>query len=401
MAEFNFDFFVGTKIVFGKNASHQVGEELSSRGLTKPLIVTDRGIIGAGLLKHIEESLSDQGIEWGIFDEVPPNPPSATVVKGVEIFNANNCDSLIAVGGGSSMDACKAISMMVTNDGDINDYDSFIGTKTFENPGYPVITIPTTSGTGSETTIAAVITNEETNWKSSTVSPYMSPVAALVDPEITIGLPPHITAATGVDALTHAIEAYTSLGALNGGSPITDTLALKAINLISNNLRQAYSQGSNYQARENVMAGSMIAGMAFLNVGLGSTHALAHPLGGYYDVPHGVANAILLPYVMKFNLSACPERFADIAKAMGETVDGLSTLEAAEKAVKAVEQLVEDTDIPLLSSFKIKEEDWQRMAEDAFRDNNSKTNPRKSSVTDLLNIYLSANNKQAKPLVNS
>lgn len=391
MTELNFDFFVGTQIVFGKNSSHRVGEELASRKLRKVMIVTDKGIINAGLLTHIKESLSNQGIEFIVYDGVPPNPPSATVVKGVKVFSENDCDSLIGVGGGSSMDTCKAISMMTTNEGDINDFDSFIGTRAFEKPGYPVITIPTTAGTGSETTMAAVITNEKTHWKSSTTSPYMSPTVALVDPVITLGLPPHITAATGVDALTHAIESYTALGALNGGSPLTDALALKAIHLISGNLRQAYSRGENYQARENMMAGSMIAGMAFLNVGLGSTHALAHPLGGYYDIPHGVANAILLPYVMKFNLSACPGRFANIAKAMGENVEGLSTLEAADKAVKAVEKLVEDTNIPSLSSYNIKDEDWERMAEDAFKDNNSKTNPRKSSVEDLLNIYKKAN----------
>lgn len=391
MTDMNFDFYVGTNVLFGKDASYKTGEELAARNLKKVMIVTDKGIVNAGLLNHIKESITFEGIEVVVFDEVPPNPPSATVVKGVEIFNENNCDSLVAVGGGSSMDACKAISMMITNNGDINDFDSFIGTRTFENPGYPVITIPTTAGTGSETTMAAVITNEKTHWKSSTVSPYMSPVAALVDPAITLGLPPHITAATGVDALTHAIEAYTAVGALNGKSPVSDALALQAIQLISGSLRQAYARGDNYEAREQMMSGSMIAGMAFLNVGLGGTHALAHPLGGYYDIPHGVANAILLPYVMKFNFSACPERYADIAKAMGENVEGLTVIEAAEKAIDAVTRLVKDTDIPLLSTYNVKDEDWQRMAEDAFKDNNSNDNPRKCSVEDLLNIYLEAN----------
>jgi len=392
MTDMNFDFYVGTNVLFGKDASYKAGEELAARDLKKVMIVTDKGIVNAGLLSHIRESITFEGIEVVVFDEVPPNPPSATVVKGVEVFNENNCDSLVAVGGGSSMDACKAISMMLTNDGDINDFDSFIGTRTFENPGYPVITIPTTAGTGSETTMAAVITNEKTHWKSSTVSPYMSPVVALVDPAITLGLPPHITAATGVDALTHAIEAYTAVGALNGKSPVSDALALQAIQLISGSLRQAYARGDNYEAREKMMSGSMIAGMAFLNVGLGSTHALAHPLGGYYDIPHGVANAILLPYVMKFNLSACPERYADIAKAMGENIEGLTVIEAAEKAVDAVTKLVKDTDIPLLNTYNVKDEDWQRMAEDAFKDNNSNDNPRKCRVEDLLNIYLEANN---------
>ncbi len=394
MAEVNFQFFVGTKIVFGKGVSNQVGEELSTRGFKKTLIVTDQGIVNAGLLKPIIQSLESAKVEFVVFDEVPPNPPIETVVKGVDIFQANACDSLVAIGGGSSMDACKAISMMTTNDGNVMDYD--IGGKTFENPGQPIVTIPTTSGTGSEVTQWSVITDEERNWKGSIGSPFMAPVATLVDPLLTLGLPPHITAATGVDALTHAIEAYTAKAALNGTSPVTDALALQAISLISNNLREAYAQGENYEAREKTMLGSMIAGMAFPQIGLGNAHALAHPLSGYYNVPHGVANAILLPYVVKFNLSACPERFVEIAKAMGENVEGLSLSAAAEKAVDAIESLVKDTDIPTLSSYNIKDEDWDKLANDAFKDNNCSSNPRKTSVEDLKNIYLEANSKKTK-----
>jgi alcohol dehydrogenase class IV len=388
MTEVNFQFLVGTKIIFGRNASYRVGEELASRGFKKTLIVTDKGIVNAGLLDHIINSIKEKNIEYIVFDEVPPNPPNATVVKGVELFRANACDSLVAVGGGSSMDACKAISMMTTNDGNAVEYD--IGGKVFKNKGQEIITIPTTSGTGSEVTQWAVITDENNHWKASVGTPFMTPIAALVDPILTLGLPPHITAATGVDALTHAIEAYITKSALNGTSPVTDALALEAIRLISTNLRQAYAQSENYEARENVMLGSLIAGMAFPQVGLGNTHALAHPLGGYYDVPHGVANAILLPYVMKFNLNACPERFANIAVAMGENISGLSIIEAAEKAVTAVERLVKDTNIPKLSTYKIKEEDWKRMADDAFNDNNRKTNPRNTTANDLLNMYLEA-----------
>jgi alcohol dehydrogenase class IV len=385
----NFEFFVGTKIVFGKNASHQVGAELASRGFRKTMIVTDKGITNAGLLENIIKSIQDQNIGYVVFDEVPPNPPIATVVKGLEIFRSNECDSFVAVGGGSSMDACKSISMMTTNDGSIIDYD--IGGRTFQRPGKAVITIPTTSGTGSEVTKWAVITDEKRNWKASIGSPYMAPVAALVDPALTLGLPPHITAATGVDALTHAIEAYTTKMALSEVSPITDNLALQAIRLISSNLRQAYAQGENYEAREKTMLGSMIAGMAFPQVGLGNTHALAHPLSGYYDVPHGVANAALLQYVMKFNLNACPDRFASIAEAMGENITGLSQIEAAEKAVAAVARMVRDTNIPLLSSFGVKEEDWKRMAEDAVTDINCKMNPRKTTLKDLIELYAEAN----------
>jgi len=394
MAEQNFTFTLGTKTVFGKDTSRLAGEELSSRGHNRTMIVTDKGVVNAGLLKGILESLSAHNIDYIIFDEVPPNPPSSTVLKGVEVFNLNQCDSFIAVGGGSAMDCCKAISMMVVNDGDINEYD--IGGKEFSRKGPDVITIPTTSGTGSEVTQWAVITNEKTHWKASVGSPYMAPTVALVDPLLTIGLPPSLTAATGIDALTHAIEAYTTKGVLNGTSPITDGLSLQAIKLIGENLRQAYSQGENYEARKNTMLGSMIAGIAFPQAGLGNAHALAHPLGGHYDVPHGVANAILLPYVMKFNLVACPERFADIAVALGENIDGLSVMEAAEKAVEAVARLVKDTDIPALSSFNIKDEDLERLAEDALRDNNCNANPRKTRLQDLVDIYKQANSKKSE-----
>jgi alcohol dehydrogenase class IV len=386
----NSQFLCSTKIVFGKNASLLAGEVLASRNHKKVMVVTDKGIIRAGLLKGILESLTSNNIEYVIFDEVPPNPPSATVVKGVEIFRSNGCDSFIAVGGGSAMDACKTISMMTVNEGDINEYD--IGGKEFTKKGPDVITIPTTSGTGSEVTQWAVITNEAKNWKSSIGSPLMAPVVALVDPVMTLGLPPAITAATGIDALTHAIEAYTTRDALNGASPFADILNLEAVRLIGANLREAYARGENYEAREKVMLGSTMAGVGFPQVGLGNAHALAHPLGGHYDIPHGVANAILLPYVMKFNLIACPGRFADIAEALGENIDGLSPMEAAEKAVVAVQRLVKDTNIPSLRSFNIKDSDWSNLAEDASKDMNSQTNPRKTSYQDLLNLFLEANN---------
>jgi alcohol dehydrogenase len=386
----NSQFLCATKIVFGKNASLQAGEVLASRNHKKAMIVTDKGIINAGLLKGILESLTSNNIEYIIFDEVPPNPPSATVVKGVEVFRSNGCDSFIAVGGGSAMDACKTISMMTVNEGDINEYD--IGGKEFTQKGPDVITIPTTSGTGSEVTQWAVITNETKNWKSSIGSPLMAPVVALVDPVMTLGLPPAITAATGVDALTHAIEAYTTRDALNGASPLADVLNLEAMRLIGANLREAYARGENYEAREKVMLGSTMAGVGFPQVGLGNAHALAHPLGGHYDIPHGVANAILLPYVMKFNLIACPGRFADIAVSLGENIDGLSPMEAAEKAVVAVQRLVKDTNIPSLRSFNIKDSDWSILADDASKDMNSQTNPRKTSYQDLLNLFHEANN---------
>src|SRR5699024_773695 len=277
---------------------------------------------------------------------------------------------LIAIGGGSSIDTSKAISMIVENGGNINDYDnSPQGGKEVKSEGLPVFTIPTTSGTGSEVTQWAVVTDVQRNWKSSIGSPLMAPKVSVVDPTLTLGLPPAITASTGVDALTHAIEAYTCKGATTSESPITDALALRAIKLVGNNLRTAYSQGENYEARKNTMFGSTLAGMSFPNVGLGTVHGMAHPLGGHFEVAHGVANAILLPYVMEFNVLTNPERFSNIAVALGEDITGLNPMEAARKAVKAVRSLIQDVEIPSLDSFeKVDPKLFPKLAEDALNE---------------------------------
>ncbi|MFF2854768.1 iron-containing alcohol dehydrogenase [Peribacillus sp. NPDC058002] len=392
MSNHLFSIFMGTKLVFGKDVAKNVGEELVKLGSKKTMIVTDKGIINAGLLEVILSSITTSELEYVIYNEVPSNPPAATVEKGVNVFKQHNCDSFVAVGGGSAMDACKAISIMSENDGHVIDYD--IGGRTFTKQGSPVITIPTTSGTGSEVTQWAVITDKKRNWKASIGSPLMAPTVSLVDPMLTIGLPPAITAATGVDALTHAIEAYTTKAAITGSSPITDALALEAIRLVGNSLRKAYAQGDNYKARENTMLGSTIAGMAFPQIGLGSTHGLAHPLGGYYDVPHGVANAILLPYIMNFNLLTCPERFANIARVLGENIEGLSPMEAAEKSVVAVKKLVKDVNIPTLKSFDVNPEDFTHLAEDAIQDQTAKDNPRRTTLQDAINLYNQAYNEE-------
>lgn len=392
-------FSVGTKIVFGKDASHHAGLELKVRNKKRALIVTDKGIVNAGLLGNILESLENSGIEYIVFDEVPPNPPSSTVAKGVEIFKEKECDSLVAVGGGSSIDACKAIGIMTVHDGGVIEYDnSSYGNREFQKEGPPVITVPTTSGTGSEVTQWALITDEKRNWKSAVGSPLMFPTVALVDPALTIGLPPSLTAATGIDALTHAIEAYTSKRAITGASPLTDAICLKSIELVGENLRKAYAQGDNYEARRNIMIGSTMAGVAFPQIGLGSTHALAHPLSGHFDVPHGVANAILLPYIMEYNLMCCPERFANIARSLGENIEGLNQMEAAEKAVVAIDKLKDDLNIPSLKSFKVDPRQFDILAEDAIQDGNNVTNPRNTGKEQALSLYLKAYNEDSLEL---
>jgi alcohol dehydrogenase class IV len=388
MSEILFSFNIPMEIVFGKGVSNQVGHKMKSKGLKKALIVTDKGIVNAGLLEKIQSSLHSENIDYFVFDEVPPNPPASTVMQGASVYKDNNCDFLIAVGGGSVMDSCKCIGMIVENEGDILEYDIALeNTREIEKVSAPTVMIPTTAGTGSEVNFWAVITDEHKHVKASIGATNMYPVLSLVDPEMTLKLPQHITAATGMDALTHAIEAYTARSTMLNSSPLTEAIALKAIQLISENIRQSYAKGYSYESRENMMLGSMMASMAFSNSGLGNTHSLAHPLGGHYDIPHGVANAILLPYVMEFNLSACPEKFQNIAIALGENVEKLSTIEAAHKAIKAVKSLSNDLNIPALKTFNIPENAWPELAEDALNDPNTLRNPRVSTLQDMLSLY--------------
>jgi len=382
-----FAFHTTTKFIFGKGVSLELAEELAARGFRKALVVTDPGIVKAGLLRGLLDSFVKNGVLYEVFSEVPPNPPSTIVRRGVQAFRDGGCDTLVAVGGGSVMDACKCIGIMTANEGDVIDYDIGIGTRTFRRPGPAAYMVPTTSGTGSEVNHWGVITNEATHWKSSIGGPLMMPAGAYVDPALTLGLPPSITAATGMDALTHAIEAYTTKAALNGASPVTDLYSLEAIRLIGGHLRQAYAQGGNYEARRCMMLGSTMASLAFSSVGLGNTHGLAHPLGGHFDIPHGVANAMLLPHVMRFNVVACPERFADIAVALGENIEGLSVVEAADKAVASVVRLAKDVGIPRLRSFPATPADFERLAQDALRDVNTSNNPRASTLRDLIALY--------------
>ncbi|MGI5849279.1 MAG: iron-containing alcohol dehydrogenase [Christensenellales bacterium] len=381
----SFSYNMPVRVEFGEGAASNVANELLAMGCKKPLIVTDKGVVGAGLLAPITQALEEAKVPVIIFDEVVGNPTDVIVENGIKMYSDENCDSLIAVGGGSSMDSAKAIGLVKLNGGNIREYDEDNGHTRRGPNGIPtLITIPTTAGTGSEVTPFAVITDTSRHWKMS-ITPGFAKVA-LIDPLMTVSMPGSLVAATGMDALTHAVEAYIT----KNTNIMSDFINLYAIELIARYLRRSFANGADVEARAMVLLGNSIAGIGFQQVGLGSVHALAHILGGQLNVPHGVGNAMLLPYVMEFNMPAKAEKLADIAIAMGENVEGMSVIDAAEKAVAAVKRLSADIGIPRLRDVGCKEEDFPKYAELALKDGNTNNNPRETSVKDYINIYKKA-----------
>jgi len=337
----SFEFKLPTRILFGVNLVDSLGEEVKALGMQRVLLVTDRGVVDAGLLERVTRVLDASAIGCTVFDTVEANPTTTTVHKGAAIFREQTCDGLVALGGGSPMDATKGIGVQATHPGDIMDYSRRVG-KPVQNITPPLVAIPTTAGTGSEVTWVSVLVDPKDKVKIVVPSPYLAADAALVDPSLTVSLPPAVTAFTGMDALTHAIEAYVSLKS----QPVADSLAWRAIQLISANLRQAVGNGDNLAARSNMLLASTMAGMAFVNASVGLVHAAAHALGGFFNIAHGIANAVMLPLVMRLSLIGNPGKYADIAVAMGANVDGLSEMEAAREAVFAVQGLAADIGIP-------------------------------------------------------
>jgi len=373
------------RILFGAGSAEKTGTEAQLLKAKKALIITDPGVIQAGLLEGIEKSLQSVGIPFAIFDGVEPDPRIEVVEKSAEKAKKEGMDLIIGFGGGSSLDIAKVTSVMVANPGKI---DSFFGIDLVPNLGVPVILIPTTAGTGSEVTPIAILSDTKEKLKKGIVSPTLFPEVALVDPKLTIGLPPSVTAFTGMDALTHAIEACYSVNATG----LSDLLAIRAMELISKNLRMAYAYGENLSARSNMMEGSLLAGIAFANAGVGAVHAFAYPLGGEFHLAHGLTNTLMLPYVMRYNILGCPYKFAQMAKAFGEKVEGLSELDAAETAVKFVERLSDDLRVPRrLRDVGIPEKAIPGLAEAAMKVTRLlANNPRKISLEDANAIYKSA-----------
>lgn len=369
---------------FGAGAIENITAEAKNRAFEKALIVTDKDLVKFNVVKKVTDLLDKEGMAFEIYDEVKANPSVNVVKAGVEAFRAAGADYLIAIGGGSPIDTAKAIGIIINNP-EFADVVSLEGVAPTKNPCVPIIAVPTTAGTAAEVTINYVITDEEKKRKFVCVDPHDIPIVAVVDSDMMSSMPKGLTASTGMDALTHAIEGYTTLAAWE----LTDMMHLKAIEVIARSLRSAVA--NEPKGREDMALGQYIAGMGFSNVGLGVVHGMAHPLGAFYDTPHGIANAVLLPYVMEYNAPYTGEKFRDIAKAMGVDVKGMSQEEYRKAAVDAVKQLSKDVGIPeKLHEIGVKEEDLQALSEAAMADVCTGGNPRPCTVESILEIYKKA-----------
>ena len=369
---------------FGAGSISEIVTEAKKRAFKKALVVTDPDLIKFNVAKNVTDLLEKAGLAYDIFSQVKANPTVKVVKAGIEAFKAAGADYLIAIGGGSSMDTAKAIGIIINNPeyADVASLEGAIDTK---NPSVPIIAVPTTAGTAAEVTINYVITDEEKKRKFVCVDPHDIPVVAIIDAKMMSSMPKGLTASTGMDALTHAIEGYTTLGAWE----LTDMMHLKAIEIISRSLRKAVE--NDPQGREDMALGQYIAGMGFSNVGLGVVHGMAHPLGAFYDTPHGIANAVLLPYVMEYNAEYTGEKFKYIAEAMGVDTTNMNQAEYRAAAVNAVKQLSKDVGIPeKLHEIGVKEEDLQALSESAFADVCTGGNPRPCTVESILGIYKTA-----------
>jgi alcohol dehydrogenase len=375
----SFEFQLPTRIVFGFGASDGVGQEAKAFQPKCALVITDQGVANAGILDRVTSNLETEGVKFAVFSEVSPNPRDVEVEAGVGFAREHDCDLLVAVGGGSVIDCAKAIGTLLTHGGKVQDYE---GLGKLVKPISPLIVVPTTHGTGSEVTFWYVITDEKAKRKVDGGSPLMAARVALVDPELTLSLPPSLTAATGLDALTHAVEAYTGLPS----EPLTDSLALTAIELIGRSLRQAYANGGNREARYDVTLGSVLAGVAFGNSDVGAVHCISETLGGFYDIPHGVANAVYLPIVVEYNLIAAPERFARVACALGASPAGLSPLASGRELVATLEQLNRDLGIPSAREAGVKDEDLPALADLCARNVSVESNARVMTQDGFLHL---------------
>jgi alcohol dehydrogenase len=370
--------------LLGPGVLQDIGDEIKNFRCSKALIVSDAILTNLGITKKLMDVLDGAGLQYALFDDVQANPTCANVHHGLRILKEQCCEIIISLGGGSPQDCAKAISILATNGGDIKDYEGISQSK---NKGLPVVAINTTAGTASDVTINYVITDEERKVKMVMVDKNCLAMMAVNDPELMLAKPADLTAATGMDALTHAIEAYLTKGAY----PLTDALALESIRLIAKSLNEAVHNGNDVKARNMMAHGSFVAGMSFSNCGLGAVHALAHQLGGIYNLPHGVCNAILLPEVMKFNLPFCQDKMAKIAEAMGVNTDGMSQYQAANAAIASVEELSAKVSIPKgLKELGVKEASLSSMAEMALIDPCAPGNPRDMKLKDAINIYQAA-----------
>ncbi|MBE7214400.1 iron-containing alcohol dehydrogenase [Shewanella benthica] len=375
-------FYMPPMSMMGPDAIKQLGSELKARNFNKALIVTDKALVDIKLVDRLTDELSAHDIAYSIFDGVKPNPTEKNIEQGLKLLKIQDCDFVISFGGGSSHDCAKGIALVAANGGHIRDFSK--GVHLSAKPQLPLVTVNTTAGTAAEMTIFAIVTNEEDETKYPIVDKNLTPIIAVNDSELMVAMPKFLTATTGMDALTHAVEAYVSTAA----TPITDATAIKAIELISMNLLRVVDNGEDREARDAMQYGEYLAGMAFSNASLGYVHSMAHQLGGVYDLVHGLCNAILLPYVSRFNAAVSSERFADIAKAMGVDTTGMDAADAAEAGIVAIETLSASVGTDQkLADLGVKQERLEFMAINALNDACSLTNPRKASTQEIINIF--------------
>ncbi|MBT3065689.1 L-threonine dehydrogenase [Rhodoferax sp. U11-2br] len=377
-------FFIPSFNLMGAGCLKEAMVTLRSRGFHKALIVTDSVLNKLGVAARIQTQLATQQIESAVFDGTQPNPTVANVRTGLALLRQHGCDLVVSLGGGSPHDCAKGIALCAANGGEIADYE---GVDRSAKPQLPLVAINTTAGTASEMTRFCIITDEARHIKMAIVDRHVTPIMSVNDPELMLAMPKGLTAATGMDALTHAVEAYVSTAA----TPITDACALKAVQLIVDNLRTAVAHGDNLQAREQMAYAQFLAGMAFNNASLGYVHAMAHQLGGFYDLPHGVCNALLLPHVEAFNVLTSAARLRTVAQAMGVDVQTLDDQAGAQACLTAIRQLALDIGIPKsLSELGVKEEDIPLLATNALKDACGLTNPRPATQAEIENIFRGA-----------
>ncbi|HIX27763.1 MAG TPA: lactaldehyde reductase [Candidatus Barnesiella excrementigallinarum] len=368
---------------FGAGSRTVLPEEIKRRGYTSVLLVSDKDLVRFGIVKSITSLLEEANIQYRLFTEIKQNPTVTNVQDGLAVLKECGADVIVALGGGSAIDTAKAIGI-ISNNPDFSDVVSLEGVADTTKKSLPIIALPTTAGTAAEVTINYVITDEQNAKKMVCVDPKDIPVLAIVDAELMSSMPKGLTAATGMDALTHAIEGYITLGAWE----LTNMFHLEAIKMIAKYLPLAVADGADMEAREKMALAQYVAGMGFSNVGLGLVHGMAHPLGAMFDVPHGVANALLLPYVMQFNMESSMEKYADIAVAMGVDVQNLSLKEKAQAAVDAVRKLSIDVNIPQkLSMLGVDKASLPALSQAALADVCTPGNPRKVELSDILSLY--------------
>lgn len=376
-------FILNEVSYFGPGARKELPEVVKRLGKNKALIVTDAGLVKFGVAKMVTDVLDEAGIPFEIFSDVKPNPTVSNVKNGIEAYKASGADFIIAIGGGSSIDTAKAVGIVINNP-EFSDIVSLEGCAPTTHKSVPIVALPTTAGTAAETTINYVIIDEENHKKMVCVDPNDIPAVAIVDAELMYSLPASLTAATGMDALTHAIEGYITKGAW----ALSDMFEIEAIRMISRNLPTAVAEPSNPQARDAMAVAQYVAGMAFSNVGLGLVHGMAHPMGSLFDIPHGVANALLLPTIMEWNMPACLDKYPAIAEAMGVDISGMTREEAAQAACDAVKALAIKVGIPQhLSELGIGEKDIQALSEQAIADVCTPGNPRDVTIDNIVALY--------------